>query len=172
MSHRHLPKLVAAVALATIVSGCAGTVARPTPESARVTSGTYDGIWQVNVMKSAGTQYVGKWNLSCDDMRTTFNINVIDGAIVLEDENKSKKTYVSDKGRFKMYFPIAHKASASQQSSTTMANGNMKIILRGRLDRAKSVGYLTYGIAELGYGGCTAKTRFKYLGESRKDQSA
>lgn len=166
-----LSKITSVLIFSVVLTGCAGSVAMSTPESARVTTGAYDGVWEVNVLKSAGLQYVSGWQLSCGDMRHTFQIEVTDGAITLDNGKTARTAYVSNSGRFKMNFPIDHEASASVNSGTTMANGDMKIILRGKLDESKSVGFLTYGIAEFGYGGCTAKTRFKYLGKQADDLS-
>jgi len=157
-------KIAATTALVFTLSSCAGSVAMRTSEADREQTGQFDGMWQVDVQKAAGIQYVGAWQMNCGDMRHKFNITVEDGTISAEDgKGKIKKAYVSNKGRFKLILPIRHKSSESGQSDATMSNGNMQIILRGRLSDKDSVGYITYGVAEVGYGGCTAKTKFKRM---------
>lgn len=153
-------KLVVAVLLGASLIGCAGTVAKETSESDKNTTGDYDGEWGVEVLKAASSQQLGNWILSCGDMRRKFTVSVEDGVITVGD----KTAFVSNEGKFKMYMPIETKAEATGTSARSMSNGDMKIILRGRLSKSDSAGFLTFGIAEMGYGGCTAKTKFNYLG--------
>lgn len=172
MSISSFKRMLAVSFLSAGIVGCAGTVPTQTSIDDRASSGQYDGIWQVNVQKSAAVQYYNNWHLNCGDMRNSFNIKVVDGTLVVGDGENSQKAYVSEKGRFKMYVPLARKASASGISATTISNGDTKIILRGRLADSDSNGYITYGIAEFGYGGCTAKTKFKRLKSIPRGQSA
>jgi len=51
-----------------------------------------------------------------------------------------------------------------------MANGNIRIILQGNLK--KGAGFVTHGIAEFGYDGCTAKTKMKRLADVVKPVGA
>lgn len=153
-------KLTAVLTVAIVVSACAGTVLSPIEEEYRDTSGVYDGLWKVDVQKAAGTQIYGKWNMNCGDMRRTFNMRVTNGTMNFGRGKNATTVYVSADGKFKAIIPIDHVASATGTSSTTMANGTMKTIISGQLADEKSVGFITYGIAELGYGGCTAKTKF------------
>lgn len=155
-------KIRAALFLTTFsvigLTGCAsvGTVS----ESNRAVSGQYDGTWLVNVQKSAGLQYVNGWNMQCGDMTNTFPVKVEDGMLYFGNSKQQIKTGVSESGRFKLIVPLGDIASASQQSSTSMANGDVKVILRGSLNQDKQNGHITFGVAEVGYGGCTAKTKF------------
>lgn len=160
------------ILLSTVIAGCAGTLGSIKEEN-RDTTGTYDGIWKVDVQKAAGIQYVGKWNMHCGDMRQTFNIRVEDGTILFGNAENRTKGYVSAKGAFKLSHPLASKASASGSSSTTMANGSRKLILSGKLvpDGENSKGFITYGIAEVGYGGCTAKTKYSFTKPANKNST-
>lgn len=149
---------VAAVLLISIfITSCAGILTEVKQEN-RDTASTYDGTWKVEVLKSAGSQFNGNWVLNCPDMRRTFNMRVNDGTISLGNTS----SYVSADGIFKLIHPISSEASATGSSSTTMANGDMKLILTGKLvpDGERSKGHITYGIAEIGYDGCTAKTKY------------
>ena len=160
MSVRKFARICTVAVLAAGLTGCAGTVAMKTSQTDRDQTGAYDGVWQVDVQKAAGLKYVGNWQMRCGDMRQTFNITVVDGTVGVEKGDQVIKAYVSDKGRFKLFYPLDVKAKESGTSGGMMSNGDTKIILRGRLGE-NTDGYFTYGIAEVGYGGCTAKTKFK-----------
>jgi len=82
--------------------------------------------------------------------------------MTLSGINDPKKAFVSSKGVFKLVHPLNGDARASGNSSTTMANGDRKLILTGKLapEGGASKGHITYGVAEVGYGGCTAKTKY------------
>lgn len=146
------------------LTGCAsvGTVS----ESERDVSGRYDGVWMVEIQKAAGLQYVQGWNMNCGDMRDSIPMLVKDGMMQFDDSPNALKVGVAESGRFKMVIPLGDIASASPTSDISIANGDVKIILRGNLSDEKSKGHITYGIAEMGYGGCTAKTKFRRLERS------
>lgn len=74
-------KVAIIILLSTLLAGCAGTMGAGIKEENRDISGIYDGIWTVEVQKAAGLQYYGKWNVSCGDMRRSFNMRVNDGAM-------------------------------------------------------------------------------------------
>jgi len=154
-------KLAIVLLFSTFVASCAGTLGGVKEEN-RDTTGKYDGVWSVEVQKAAGIQYVGKWNMHCGNMQNTFYVRVDDGALTDRKSADAKKAFVSSDGVFKLTQPLSNEASASGASSTTMANGDMKLILTGKLvpDGENSTGRITYGIAEIGYGGCTAKTKY------------
>ncbi len=158
-------KLSAAIALFTLLGGCAGTVVSPVKEQDKSTSGEFDGVWKVEVAKGAGTQYVDKWTLTCGDMSRVFELVVRDGVINIASGQNKQTAYVSKTGKFKVILPIAGETKESVSSSTSVANGRMQLILRGQLAEQNAVGFFTVGVAEFGYGGCTAKTRFLLLGE-------
>ena len=162
-------EIAALILLSAVITGCAGTLGSIKEEN-RDTTGIYDGIWKVDVLKAAGIQYVGKWNMHCGDMRTSFNLRVDDGTILFGNAENTTKAYVSAEGAFKLTHPLSGKASASGASSITMANGSRKLILTGRLvpDGGNSKGFITYGIAEVGYGGCTAKTKYSFTSPANK----
>jgi len=153
-------KGITALLLSIFLAGCAGSLGGVVKEENRDTTGAFDGLWKVEVQKAAGLQYHGKWNMRCGDMRRTFNMRVVDGAATVSNAKDAKKAYVSSKGAFKLIYPLTEDARASGNSSITMANGDRKLILSGKLtpDGGDSKGYITFGIAEVGYGGCTAKT--------------
>jgi len=150
------------LAFSYLISGCFGVLGTGIKEENRDTTGAYDGIWVVEVQKAASLQTYGQWDISCGDMRRTFNIRVLDGTMDLGSDDNANKTFVSSNGKFKAILPMSVDAKASGSSSTTLANGDMKLILSGTLVPSgdKSAGYITYGIAEMGYGGCTAKTKY------------
>jgi len=163
-------KTLLPVCLAIALSACAGTVNRtPTAETAD-TQGIYNGIWQVQVSKHGGRQEIGSWILSCGDMSNQFNVQVLDGIITFSDEDMGQTYYVAKNGDFKATIPIASKARESAQSDLTMANGNVRIILQGNLE--KGVGRVTHGIAEFGFDGCKAKTKMIRLGDAAKPVGA
>ena len=155
---------------ALALSACAGTVNR-TPTAADADSeGKYNGVWQVLVSKNGGRQQVANWTLRCGDMSNKFSISVNDGVLSFSNSENAPTYYVAKNGNFKVNFPIAQKAKESATSDGTMANGNVRIILQGNLE--KGTGFITHGIAELGYGGCTAKTKFNLLGKASKPVGA
>jgi len=156
------------------IVSCAGTIGPGISEENRDTTGTYDGIWTVDVKKAAGTQYYGKWIVRCGDMRQTFNMRVSDGTLALSDAADAKKAFVSSGGVFKLTVPLTGDAQASVNSATTISNGDRQLILTGTLasDGGDSKGYITYGVAEFGYAGCTAKTKFTLNGQSDKSNQS
>lgn len=154
-------KLLSTVFVVSALTGCAGTVVIPTSEGNRDVSGKYDGAWRVNVSKGISIQHIKSWRVNCGDMSHEFDITVNDGTILLSSDVAEKRSFVSSKGRFKVYLPIGGVARSSGNSDVTLDNGSRKLVLRGRLSDAKSSGYLTVGIAELGYAGCTSKTTFE-----------
>ena len=163
MSNRLKLKLIGALVVATLVSACAGAVSRQTSEQDRDTSGRFDGPWLVTVAKGAGVQYVHNWSVECDDMTNEFEIFIEDGTINLKSDAASTRAFVSTEGNFKLSLPLTGEASSSSRSDVTLANGDRKLILSGRLGGDKPVGIITYGIAELGWGGCTSKTSFSRI---------
>jgi len=165
-------KIATVLLLSTFVVSCAGTMGPGVSEKNRDTTGTFDGIWTVDVQKAAGTQYYGKWHVSCGDMRRSFNMRVNDGTMTLSDAADAKKAFVSAGGVFKITLPMSDDAQASGNSSSTISNGDMQMILTGTLAASdgNSKGYITYGIAEMGYAGCTAKTKFKLTNPSNKGE--
>jgi len=154
-------KLAIVLLFSTFAASCAGTLTGIKEEN-RDTTGAYDGTWKVDVQKSAGLQYQGNWRMQCGDMQRTFYVRVDDGAMTDRKGADAEKGYISSDGVFKLIQPLSSKASATGSSSTTMANGDMKLILTGKLvpGSENSKGHITYGIAEFGYGGCTAKTKY------------
>lgn len=170
VSVRKFARICTVAVLVAGLTGCAGTVAMKTKQSDRDRTGAFDGVWQVDVQKSAGLQYVGNWQVQCGDMRQVFSITVADGTVGIKKGDGVIKAYVSDKGQFKLFYPLDTKAKASGASSTTMTNGDSKIILRGRLGD-NTDGYITYGVAEVGYSGCTAKTKFNKVKSIPKGSS-
>jgi len=161
-------KARAVILLSTIVAGCVGTISGGIKEKDRDTAGTYDGYWQVHVQKAPGLQYLGNWNVSCGDMRRTFHMRVNEGAVSMRVVASAKKAFVSPGGVFKLVIPLNEDAKAAGHSDTTLANGDKQLILTGTLapDGSESSGYITYGIAEFGYAGCTAKTKFNRTSQS------
>ena len=163
MSNRLTLKLTGALMVAVLLSACAGAVSRPTSEQDRDTSGRFDGPWLVTVAKGAGVQYVQNWSVECGDMTNEFDILIQDGTINIKSEAGSTRAYVSTEGNFKLSLPLSGEASSSSRSDVTLANGDRRLILSGRLGGDKPVGIITYGIAELGWGGCTSKTSFSRI---------
>ncbi len=160
MINRSKAVLVSAILSATLLTSC-GAVPMQVKSEDRDVAGLYDGVWNVAIAKGRALQYVQNWQFTCGDMSSSFHIAVDDGTIELESSKTTVTGYVSDKGRFKIYLPIEGDASASGRSDSSINNGERKVVLRGRLGEENGVGYITYGIAEFGYAGCTSKARFK-----------
>lgn len=155
--------LLICVATAYFLTGCAGTVARPTPESKRDTTGQYDGKWRVTVAKGQNIQTIQNWKFTCGDMSHEFDIVVRDSNIALSSDAGNASGYVSTKGRFKIYLPLSGRAAAGGTSDSSINNGERKLVLRGTLGGNNTVGFITYGIADFGYAGCTSKANFTRL---------
>jgi len=158
------------LSLTLALSACAGTVNKTPTAADSDSEGKFNGVWEVQVSKNGGRQQVANWTLRCGDMSNRFSIQVNNGILTFSNSDKAPTYYVSKNGSFKLNFPIAQKARESATSDGTMSNGNVRIILQGNLN--KGVGFLTHGIAELGYGGCTAKTKMKRLGDAAKPVGA
>lgn len=150
---------IIAIAFISSLAGCAGV--GTVSESDRVKSDKYDGVWIVEIQKAATLQLIQGWQMSCGDMRRSFAVLVKDGMIQLNNDGKQIKTAVAENGRFKLTIPLGDIASESGTSDIIMGNRDVKIFLRGTLKDFNANGHITYGIAELGYGGCTAKTLYK-----------
>lgn len=154
-------KLAAVVLFATLVTGCAGSsIGGGIKEKNKDTTGAYDGTWTVAVQKAPSLQYIGNWNVTCGELERTFTMEVTDATITFYNEGTPTEAYVAADGRFKMIQPLTSKAKASGTSDVSISNGDRQLILRGKLAPEESKGYITYGIAEFGYNGCTAKTKF------------
>ncbi len=155
-------KIASVLLLSIFIASCASAFSSGVKEKNKDTTGKYDGLWTVEVQKAAGVQYVGKWHMTCGDMRQTFKTNVNNGIMNLGTDSNKTTAFVSKDGDFKLVLPLSGDAQASMGSGTAMANGDRKLILSGTLspDGKNSKGYITYGIAEVGYGGCTAKTKY------------
>jgi len=151
--------IICALSVATIMlQGCAPMTIKQVSESARDTSGTYDGEWMVVVENTAGHQYgPGNWEFECAD-RSGEKLGpfiVSDGVASISSENQ---TYVNSKGKFRIVLPLSVKAAASGTSDSTLTNDQMTLFIHGSLE--KQAGYMKVGIADLSNAGCTSTVSF------------
>lgn len=153
-------KVLAFVIIAQLLTACAGGVIKPTSEIDKDTTGQFDGLWAVTVSKGASLQYIQNWQFDCGDMSHQFEMTVVDGAINVESDSSEATAYVAANGSFKLQLPLDDVAEASGISDVPIANGKQQLILVGTLGDRDSTGYLTLGVAEFGYAGCTSKVNF------------
>jgi len=142
-----------------VMMGCAST---SVSEKDRDTSGTFNGIWKVDVAKGSAIQYIQRWQMSCGDLEHTFYIEVKDGVVNLAGQQVEEKTFISADGQFKMVVPVKSMATSNVNSGSTFTDGSMRIILAGTLsdNSKKAKGRMTYGIADFGYDGCKSTASF------------
>lgn len=158
-------KIATILLFSTFIASCAGTSGGRVSEQHRDTTGTYDGTWKVDVQKAISVQTFGQWIMNCGDMRQSFIVYVNDGAMTFSGTADGKKAYVSSSGDFEISIPLPGNARAAANPGLTLFKEDRRLMLSGKLapDGVKSAGYITYGIAEMLYAGCTSKTTYSLI---------
>ncbi len=139
--------------------GCASTVSSPVTDENKDTSNVFEGRWVANVQRTAGTQLMpGNWRMSCYTKPYIRRLTVANGRIALTDQRPVAFTYVNSEGQFRFEVPLTEKATESAISDLKILAGERTLILYGNLNTGK--GRITYGVAQFGNNGCTAKIEF------------
>ncbi len=160
MQQYRIFKLLCLVTIASLLVGCSGRVLQTIDESERDTAGVYNGEWFVKVTKGAPVQRIDNWIFTCGDMSRVLKIIVEDGSVYIAEDKNKNKAYVSRDGKFKLKVRLSQMAEASAGSGSAIVDGKRTFILQGSLKDKKRKGYVTYGVAQFGNNGCTAKAHY------------
>ncbi len=161
MKLRSISGITTSLLLCMLVSACAGTVNRVTPESERDRSGTYDGDWIAVVAKAASPQEIQEWSMTCSDWSDEFEVLISDGKVSVLQGDQVASTYVSTAGKFRLEIPTGYRVGASNASEAQMDNGNITLVLHGNLKHKTPQGQFVVGVAQFGNSGCTSKVKYK-----------
>jgi len=144
----------------TILSACSSNIVRTVDESSRDLSGKYNGSWIGKAIITNSTQRYGDWVLRCKDPESKFVLNVEDGRVTLGHHENAPVTYIDNKGRFKFTIKTNKSMQASIGSEASLDNGNIKIVLDGKLGEQDPNGMYVLGVAQFGYNGCMSKVSY------------
>ncbi len=138
-------------------AACVSNISSQVKESDKDTSGVHDGVWLVQVKKSAGRQYMpGNWVVNCDGSPREFSFNVKNGIAQIRHYGKLKTTYVAKDGDFRFELPISDSNRVGKDGQ--LALKGRSLVFYGNLANTK--GRYTLAYDEFGGSGCTAVTEF------------
>ena len=162
LPHRAL--CLAAVMLFTL-NGCASMVLSPITKENRDTSVKLNGSYAVTQHKAALKQTVEQWIFTCPNFQKEQNYTLAarDGEIkIVGIGNRPIYTYVDSAGKFRAEVPLDGTIKESAGSDASIHRGKRNLIIRGRINPAKSAsGLITVGVEQFGYSGCSARLSFK-----------
>ncbi|MBX2880969.1 MAG: hypothetical protein KTR32_13590 [Granulosicoccus sp.] len=154
-------RVLSLITLALVVSlaGCAGHVSSQIKEKDKDLSGTYDGQWKADVLRSPATQYgPDNWRFNCSGKPQQFSFSVNDSQAAVNYKEVSHTTYVDKNGKFRFEIPMDVNMSASGTSDSSIDRGAMTMIIVGTLK--SNTGRITYGIEQFANQGCSAKINY------------
>ena len=154
----------AAVMLFTL-SGCASMVLSPVSKENRDTSVKLNGSYTVTQHKAALKQTIEQWVFTCPNLQKEqrYTLAARDGEIkIFGIGNRPIFTYVDSAGKFRAEVPLDGTVKESAGSEASIVRGKRNLIIRGRLNPAKSSsGLITIGVEQFGYSGCSARLTFE-----------
>jgi len=157
-------RIAAITVIALSLQACLNAVVRPVSESAKDTTGSFDGNWLATGKSTASVQQgIGNWRLNCSSQvgRKFGPMSVKDGVASMVIRGKKGETFVSSSGKFRMEIPLTSTARASDRSDSPLSSADRTFVLSGSL--ADKNGFLTFALAGLGNTGCTSKMTYDKL---------
>lgn len=163
---KSITRTAAAAVISSVVllQACATAVVS---DENRDTTGLFDGTWKATVLKPAGLQYIGNWNVNCESSEYDIGMIVDQGQVFLGQpgDQNAISTNISTQGKFLFEIPLEDNASTSSSSDVTLANASRILFLRGNLGSKKPTGSHVVGVADLGWQGCYTKVVFEKMSD-------
>lgn len=144
-------KLILAVSLLVLITGCA-TTANTQLSADGSNTHSYDGWWTATLLKTPRSQFSGDWVLSCADSSGEFAFEVAQSRVVVKLLGQVSEQPLDERGRFEIRQATSYSVSETPSSDLTIGNGNVTLVFKGNLSRRKPKGSLTHLISGLGDG--------------------
>lgn len=152
---KRAPLSMFALSVVLLQTACVSNISSQVKEAEKDASGAFDGVWTVQVKRSAMQQHMpGNWIANCNGKPTKFAVRVKNGIASVRHGGKVEETFVAGNGNFRFHIPLKQKAKSSTGSDLEMTLTGINRIIYGNFEKTK--GIYTFGYEDFGNSGCTA----------------
>lgn len=149
--------VLSAVIVSAVASGCSSKPLAPEDQN------LYDGKWVAQIGETTPLQRLTSWTMDCSNMQGELTFEVMDGVMSVALLGDVIQQRLGAGGKFEFEEMSAHRAVESAGSSTSIFEGDVTNIFRGKLSGARSKGHLDNWVQEVGVG-CTTRVSLLRIG--------
>jgi len=144
-----------------VLSGC-GTI-KAVSHDDRDTSGKFDGHWLGTFKRTPGVQYpVGGWELNCYNYEGgVVGLYIEKGIINVVNNDRTYSAFINEDGQFRIELPTEEVMTESIASDFALDQGQVTLILSGKLGKAQPTARFVVGVKEFDNDGCTTHLKLE-----------